>query len=378
MAEIAFGSRVRKSPFFDATIESGATTFTIYNHMYLPMSYGDPVGEYKRLTTAVALWDVSAQRQIEIVGSGATSVAQLISARRLTDMKPGRARYAPMCDHHGRLINDPLVLRLETDRWWFSTADHDMGHWVAAAADSINSDTQVFEPDVSPLALQGPRSFDVARELFGAELIDSLSFFGHQLVELNGIPIRLCRSGWSRQGGFEFFLTDGSRGVELWNTVMAAGEPYGIGSGTPNHAERIENGLLSFGSDTDSDTDPIEAGLGDFVDLNGDFDYIGKQALLARIANPAARRRLVNITLDGKMPAAENPWPVSIEGEPVGFCRTATFSPRLGRNIGLALIAMGAATPGTVLDVDAAGELLVATVMSTPFGVSLPATPEPQ
>ncbi len=371
MSHIAIGPSVSKSPFYDATVDAGATEYTIYNHMYMPMSYGDPLGEYKTLTTGVSCWDVAAERQVEIVGPDAAALTQYVSARNLGGLRPGRARYAPMCDHDGCLINDPIALCLAEDRWWLSIADSDMTLWVKAIAGAKGFDAEVFEPDVSPLAVQGPKADDVCRTLFGTELIDSIGFFQHRFAELEGIPLVLCRSGWSRQGGFELFLTDGDRGMELWDLVMAAGEPQGIAPGTPHRMERIESGLLSYGSDVDPDTDPIEAGLGPFVNLDTEYEFVGRQALIARQTDPSNRRRLVNIDIDGPMPAPQHSWPASASGKPAGRVRAATWSPKLGHNIGLALLSTDAATPGTPLTVDADDSVLTATVSPVPFGVSL-------
>ncbi len=371
MTGLVFGPRVRKSPFFDATVTAGATSFTIYNHMFMPTSYGDPIGEYERVKTGVSLWDVAAERQVEIVGPDATAVAQLVSARRLTDLRVGRARYAPMCDYDGCLINDPIALRLEENRWWFSIADSDMVHWVKGIAGAGGFDAHGFEPDVSPLAIQGPKADEVIRALFGNELVESLGFFHHRPVDLDGIPMVICRSGWSRQGGVELFLTDSTKGQTLWDRVMEAGAPFGIAAGAPHQMERIESGLLSYASDTDPDTDPIEAGLGAYVNLDDDFDFVGKQALIARHADPSTRRRLVNVTLDGEMPRPEHPWEAHSGGVFVGQVRTATHSPKLGRNVGLALVPVACAEAGTTFAVDADGATLTATVMDTRFGTSL-------
>ncbi len=371
MATISIGSRIHKSPFYEATVEAGVASFTIYNRMYMPTSYGDPIGEYERLKTGVSCWDVAAERQVEIAGPDATVLADYVSARRLHDLEPGRARYAPMCDFRGCLINDPIALRLGPDRWWLSLADSGMEFWVHAIAGARGLDAQVFEPDVSPLAVQGPLAADVCRDLFGPEVIDPLGFFHHREVELDGIPMVICRSGWSRQGGFELFLTDGSRGIELWDRVMAAGAPYGIAPGAPHPMERIENGLLSYRSDTDDDTDPIEAGPGRYLDLDPDHDFLGNDALPARPPDPTTRRLLVNIDIEGPMPVPEHPWPASRAGTTIGEVRTATWSPQQERNIGLALVQTGHAEPGTVLDIDAAGTDLTATISAVAFGDSL-------
>jgi len=368
MPQIAVGSRIRKSPFWDSTVEAGASQFTIYNHMYMPTSYGDPDGEYWRLTEAVAIWDVAAERQVEIAGPDARELTQLLCARNIMSCRPGRARYAPMCDHRGRLINDPVALCLDDNRFWLSIADSDVLLWARAIAGERGADVEVIEPDVSPLAIQGPGATDLARDLFGGPLVDSLGMFHHTAVELDGIPMELCRSGWSKQGGFEMFLTDGSRGNELWRNVVDAGERYGIGPGSPNQQERIETGLLSYGSDTDPETDPVEAGLGAFVSIDMEHDFIGKDALRARLADDTTRRVIVNVAFDGEVPRCENPWNASCDGIPAGRVHNAVWSPKLSRAIGLALVPVAVATAGTRLDVDTPDGPRAATISEAPFG----------
>jgi aminomethyltransferase len=373
MPEITIGSRIKKSPFFAATIAAGATHFTIYNRMYMPTSYGDPLGEYHRLKAGVSMWDVGAERQVEIIGPDARAFCDRVSARNVSNLKPGRARYAPICNHNGILINDPIVLCLAEDRWWLSIADGDLLQHCQAIAGSEGFDVEAFEPDVSPLAVQGPKAADLARDLFGDELVENLGFFHHCEVELDGIPMVICKSGWSRQGGYELFLTDGSRGQALWDLVAEVGEKYGIAPGTPHHMERIENGLLSYGSDTDDDTDPFEAGLGQWCDM--DRPFVGRDAITARHGEPNRRRRLVNVDVDvvdrNELWTADQPYPALVQGQPAGFLRTAVWSPKLDRFIGLALLSVAHAAPGTHLDVDAPGIVTGMTVTDVPFGASL-------
>lgn len=366
MPDISIGSRIRKSPFYDRTIAAGASSFTIYNKMYMPTGFGDPAAEYRRLTTGVAIWDVAAERQVEIAGPDATECATYLSARDLTTLKVNRARYAPLCDHQGRLVNDPVILRVAEDRYWLSIADSDVLFWARAIAGERGYDVSVFEPDVSPLAIQGPLAGDLCRDLFGP-VADELGFFHHAPVELHGIPVVLCRSGWSKQGGFELFLTDRSQGNCLWDLVCAAGAQYGIGPGSPNHTERIESGLLSFGSDHDWDSDPFECGLGDYVSLDVDHDFVGKQALLARRTAPD-RRPIVNVRLQGTFADCTSPWEASVDGERVGEIRNAIWSARLDTWIGLAQLSADHAHAGSVVDVAAGTNPVTATVTAEPFG----------
>ena len=369
MAEITVGSRIAKSPYYAGTVAAGATHFTIYNRMYMPTSYGDVTGEYERLTTGVSIWDVGAERQVEIEGPDARDFVDRVCCRDLSTLKVGRGRYTPMANHAGILINDPIAMAVREDLWWLSIADSDIELHCSAIAGAEGFDVTVREPDVSPLAIQGPMAQDLCRDLLG-DVVDEIGFFQFRALDLDGIPLVVMRSGWSRQGGFELFLTDGLRGRELWDLAFAAGEKYGAEPGTPHQMERIESGLLSYRSDTDDDTDPIEAGLGNWCDLDGD-DFVGKKSILARHTDPLSRKRLVNVDIDGEMPPSEHPWSASYAGEPVGQLRTGVWSPKLERHVGLALVAVPYADPGTTLDVDADGVDLSVTVSDVPFGDSL-------
>ena len=361
---ITMGARVRKSPFFTATVAHGVTQFSAYNHMLMPTSYGDPDAEYQALTQRVSIWDVACERQVEVVGPDAPALVQYLSARDMATCPVGRARYTPICDHDGTLINDPITLRLSGDRFWLSIADGDLDLWARAVTVERGLDCAVFEPDVSPLAVQGPRADDTMADLVG-EWARDLSFFAFVETNLNGIPLVVCRSGWSGQGGFELFLTDGSRGGELWDRVWEAGLAYGIHPGTPNPAERIESGLLSYRCDCAGSATPLELGLGRFLTLDRDDEFVGKAALLAeRESGPA--RRLVKVSLSGDRLASpsEHPWPARDDhGFPVGEVRVAVWSPALGSNLALALVEASTAGSGfTALTPD--GDELVATHLS--------------
>lgn len=342
---ISFGTRVRKSPFFDATVAAGVTHFSTYNHMYMPVSYGDSAAEYERLVNGVSMWDVAVQRQIELLGPDASALADLVSTRDLSTSAVGQGRYAPMVDHEGRLLNDPVTLRVSENKWWISIADSDTLQWCRAIAGERNMDVDITEPDVSPLAVQGPRGEDTVAALCG-DWIRDIRFFWYHETKIEGIPVYVGRAGWSKQGGFELYLTDGSRGTELWNLVAEAGAPFGIGPGAPNYIERIESGLLSLRADTEDDTDPFEAGLGRYVNLDAE-DFIGRDALVTRKAK-GMRYEFLGVRFDGK-PVETNAdlWPITIDDQPAGQIRAACYSPRMGSNIATALVNVPFNDPGT-------------------------------
>lgn len=339
--QIHIGPNIRKSPYFDATVAEGVRSFSVYNHMFIPGNFGDPEAEYDRLLTGVAMWDVAAQRQVALEGPDAARLAQILTPRKLAGMKVGQGRYVPICDHEGWLINDPVLLKLAEDRFWLSIADSDLVLWAGAIARERGLDVRVSEPDVSPLAIQGPKAVEVAAALFG-DWVRELRYFWFRECDLDGIPLVVARSGWSKQGGYELYLRDGRRGSELWDRVKAAGAPFGIGPGAPNDVERLESGLISYGADMRRQTHPVnpfEMGFGAMIDLDGGHEFIGRDALVAMKAAGLARRR-VGVVIDGA-PVQGNQHPLDLmQGDTVvGYVSEITHSRRLGRNIGVGLAA---------------------------------------
>ncbi|MEM9912831.1 MAG: glycine cleavage system protein T, partial [Pseudomonadota bacterium] len=230
MYSIGIGPNLRKSAYFDATVRDGVRSFSVYNHMLIPGHFGDPDAEYDRLLNGVVMWDVAAQRQVELRGPDAGRLVQYLTPRNLSKTRVGQGRYVPLCDYDGWVINDPVLLKLADDLYWLSVADSDIHLWAAAIGQEKGWDVAVSEPDVSPLAIQGPKSEDVAAKLFG-EHIRNFKYFGFAETDLNGIPLVLARSGWSKQGGFELYLRDSARGAELWDLVKDAGQDFDIGPG---------------------------------------------------------------------------------------------------------------------------------------------------
>ena len=390
--------RIRTTPFHESVIAAGVTDVTVYNKMLLPTSYGDPEAEYRRLTEGVALWDVAAERQVQIMGPDADRCVQYLTARDLSKMKHGQGKYVAMCDHQGRILNDPVLLKL-SDRYWFSLSDSDMLLWVRSVVAERGFDVTVEEPDVSPLAIQGPKAEAVVVDLFGGFASD-LKFFWFVETELDGIPLVLCRSGWSKQGGFELFLRDGTRGDELWSRVMAAGARYGIGPGAPNNIERVESGLLSWGGDTTPDSNPFEAGMARYVDTDIEADYIGKAAL-ARVAAEGPARLLVGLVITSEPGQAED-WPMDarapvfslnpeanpdgdglgtggpdiggtqfsdrqIGGRQIGTMSTVVRSPRLQQTLAIAQIETDVVTRGETVVVGSPDGWRTATIHQLPF-----------
>lgn len=349
--EIAIGPNIRKSAYFDATVRAGVRSFSVYNHMYIPGHYGDPQAEYDRLLSGVAMWDVAAQRQVELRGPDAGRLAQLLTPRNLAGTRVGQGRYVPLCDHDGWLINDPVLLKLAEDRYWLSVADSDIHLWAAAIGRERGLKVTVDEPDVSPLAIQGPTAVEVAAALFGDKVRD-FRYFGFEETTLDGIPLVLARSGWSKQGGYELYLMDRSRGTELWDKVAQAGVAFGIGPGAPNDIERLESGLISYGADMrwqDYRANPYEMGFGPLIDLTAGHDFIGRAALQAIAAKAPERRRVGVVMQDAGAVPPGHPVALLQGGAPVGHVAEIALSKRLGQVIGVGLIRADIADDATGL-----------------------------
>jgi glycine cleavage system aminomethyltransferase T len=359
--------RIRRSPYYDETIVDGVQAFSVYNRMLMPTSYGDAAAEYRRLTEGVAMWDVACERQVEITGPDAARLVQALVPRRIDRLAAGMGWYAPVCDHRGVLINDPILLKLAENHFWFSIADSDLRLWALAVAGERRLDVEVTEPDVSPLAIQGPKAEDVVAALLG-DSVRSLGHFRFRETELDGIPLVVARSGWSHQGGFELYLRDGSRGGELWRRVREAGAPFGIGPGAPNQSERVESGLLSWGGDTDDQTNPYEVRMGRYVDLQAPDDTIGIEAL-RRLHEQGPQRHQLGVALEGDEPLqGDGRWATVIKGPTAaGHVTAQAWSPRLGRNIGLCLVRTSVVPGDKVRVVTADGGEVRGEVRKLPF-----------
>lgn len=366
MFSISPNTRLRPSPFYEAAVAEGMAAANTYNRMIMPTHYGHPEEEYWRLINGVSQWDVGVERQVQLKGPDAGRLAQILSPRDLSGCKVGQGKYVPLCNHRGTLINDPILLKLADDLYWFSIADSDIWLWAGAIAAERGLDVEVSEPDVSPMALQGPKAEDVVASVLG-DWVRGLKYFWFRETEIEGIPVAVQRSGWSKQGGFEIYLKDGTQGTRLWNIFKEAGRPWDIGPGAPATAERVESGLVSVGGDTDAETNPFEVRLGKYVDLDVADDVVGIQAL-RRIKAEGVRRHQLGLVLQGAAPAplGFHHEDIFFDGARVGKMTNCTWSPRIKANIGYALLS-AEVTAGETVQVSRKGVPVEARLVELPF-----------
>lgn len=366
-AQFSFGTQVRKSPYSDAALRWGAKGFSVYNHMYIPRDFGDPGQNFWNLVNEAILCDVSVERQVEIKGPDAAKFTQFLSCRDLSKCQVGQCKYVLITDQHGGIINDPILLKLAEDHFWLSIADSDVLLWARGIAVNSGLDVEISEPDVSPLQLQGPKSRDILRAAFG-DAPTELKYYRFMEFDWNGVPLIISRTGWSSELGYEIFLRDGSQGDRLWEHLMAVGAPLGLKPGHTSSIRRIEAGMLSYHADMTLANNPYELDMDRLVDLDMEADFVSKSAL-AKIKNMGVSQRLVGLEIDGDPFVGSNDsfWPVLKEGVKVGTVTSAIYSPRLEKNIALAMISVDHTALDTSLHVDKQSEKRACTVVPMPF-----------
>ena len=365
--DFGFGTQIRKSPYFDATVRWGAQGFSVYNHMYIPRDFGDPEQNFWNLVNDAILCDVAVERQVEITGPDAARFVQLLTPRDLSKMAVGQCKYILITNAQGGILNDPILLRLAENHFWISLADSDILLWAQGVAVHSGLDVTITEPDVSPLQLQGPKSGLIMQDLFGPDIAD-LRYYWLREMDLDGISLIVSRTGWSSELGYEIYLRDSAHGDALWERIMAAGLPHGLKPGHTSSIRRIEGGMLSYHADADINTNPYELGLGRLVNLDIEADFIGKAAL-AQIHAEGPKRQQIGLVLDCAPLSGPNTrfWPITQNGAQVGKVTSAVYSPRLHKNIALAMVDTAAAVLGAQVEVTTGSGVVGAQVVERPF-----------
>lgn len=361
MPLISPSRRLRRTPFSEGVESADVKAYTVYNHMLLPTVFESPEADYHHLKKHVQVWDVSCERQVELRGPDAGRLMQMLTPRDLRRMLPGQCFYVPIVDETGGMLNDPVAVKLAEDRWWISIADSDLLYWVKGIANGWRLDVLVDEPDVSPLAIQGPKSETLLERVFG-ESIRSIRFFRFGIFQFQGRDLVIARSGYSKQGGFEIYVEDGEIGMPLWNKLFEAGEELEVRAGCPNLIERIEGGLLSYGNDMTDDNTPHECGPGRFCDTHTAIGCIGRDALL-RVAKEGPVQQIRAISIAGDpVPACTEFWPLYAGGKRVGRVSSAAWSPDFRTNVAIGMVRMTHWDSGAKLEVETPEGMRRATV----------------
>jgi aminomethyltransferase len=367
MEDFGFGTQIRKSPFFDATVKWGARDFSVYNHMYIPRDFGNPEQNFWNLINDAILCDVAVERQVQVKGPDASKFVQMMTPRDVSNMKVGQCKYVILVNQNGGVLNDPILLKVSEDKYWFSLADSDILFWAQGLAANGDYNIEISEPDVSPLQLQGPKSRDIMIKIFGEQISD-LKYYWFKEFRFDNTDLIISRTGWSSELGYEIFLTDSKVGNELYEHIMKVGEPMGLKPGHTSTIRRIEGGMLSYHADMTINTNPLELGMDKFIDLDNDFDFIGKNALI-KIKNDGIKRKQVGLYLDNKRMNGPNTrfWSLKCDNKVVGKISSAVYSPRLEKNIALAIVDIDYSNLNQKLIVNDGNNEFNAVVVNKPF-----------
>ena len=362
-----FGTQIRKSPFFDSTVKWGATGFSVYNHMYIPRDFGDPEKNFWNLVNSAILCDVAVERQVEITGPDAYKFIKLLTPRDLSKLAIGQCKYVLIVNNDGGILNDPVLLRLAENHFWLSLADSDILLWAQGVAVNSNLNVKITEPDVSPLQLQGPNSGKIMAKLFGEDIRD-LKYYWLKELNLEEIPLVISRTGWSSELGYEMYLRDSSKGDELWEKIMFVGKDFGLQPGHTSSIRRIEGGMLSYHADADINTNPFEIGMDRLVNLDSNIDFVGKKAL-KKIKAEGIKRKQIGLEIKCKALKGPNTtfWILLSDGKKIGKVTSAIYSPRLKKNIALAMVNIEYSKINTELEIQINDEKFKCVVVEKPF-----------
>ncbi|NCX58740.1 MAG: dimethylsulfoniopropionate demethylase [Rhodobacteraceae bacterium] len=361
MAGIVPSRRVRGTPFSPGVQAAGAKAYTVYNHMLLPSYFDSYQNDYHHLKKYVQVWDVSVERQVSVKGPDAAKLMRMVSPRDMNKMAEDQCYYMPICDDNGGMLNDPVTIKLAEDHYWLSIADGDLLQFLLGLAIGKNLQVEIEEPDVSPLAIQGPLAEDLTAKIFG-DTVRDIKFFRYKKLKFLDTQFVVARSGWSKQGGFEIYVDGFDYGMPLWNAFFEAGKDLNVRAGCPNLIERIEGGLLSFGSDMTRQNTPVEAGLAKFC--NSPDEYLGKEIIeKQKKEGPDRIIRPVSISGDGDLPHNANGWKVLSSGKQVGLIASATWSPDFKTNVSIGMIEKSHWTEGTEVEVDTGSSVRKAEVL---------------
>ena len=360
MAGIVPSRRVRGTPFSAGVQAAGAKAYTVYNHMLLPSYFESYRDDYHHLKKYVQVWDVSVERQVSVKGPDAAKMMMMVSPRDMNKMAEDQCYYMPICDDNGGMLNDPVAIKLAEDHYWLSIADGDLLQFLLGLAIGKNLQVEIEEPDVSPLAIQGPLAEELTARIFG-DTVRDIKFFRYKKLKFLDTQFVVARSGWSKQGGFEIYVDGTEYGMPLWDAFFEAGKDLNVRAGCPNLIERIEGGLLSFGSDMTRQNTPVEAGLAKFC--NSPDEYLGK-AIIEKQKRDGPDRIVCPISIGGNddLPHNETGWKVLSKNNQVGLIASAAWSPDFQTNVAIGMIERGHWDAGTVLNVDTGADIRSAEV----------------
>ena len=363
---IAKARRLRATPYTSRIEKQGVTAYSVYNHMLLPAAFGSVEDSYHHLKEHVQIWDVAGERQVEISGKDSAKLVQLMTCRDLSKSKDGRCYYCPIIDEEAGIINDPVVLRINENKWWISIADSDVILFAKGLAIGNKFDVKIIEPNVDIMAVQGPKSFKLMEKVFGNK-ITKLKFFGFDYFDFEGTKHLIAQSGWSKQGGYEIYVENTKSGLKLYDLLFKIGKEFNVKPGCPNLIERIESTLLSYGNDMDNGDNPYECGFDKFINIDSNIVFLGKERL-KKIKAEGIKKKLMGIKFDIKEISLTESMDLKDERyNIIGELRSACYSPHFRKVIGIAMMKKPFWEVSQIVKIEINGKTFDGKVCDLPF-----------
>ncbi len=364
--EISKTRRLRETPFTKKLENYGVGGYTVYNHMLLPTYFKSMQEEYLHLKRDVQIWDVSVQRELEVYGKDAYELIQLMTCRNLSKALPNKCYYVPLVDKDGYIINDPLIIKINDQKWRICIADSDVILFAKGILSTKNLSAEIYETNISTLAIQGPKSHDLMKKVFGTKIMD-LKIFNFDYFKFKETKFMISKTGFSKQGGYEIHIENTKAGLDLYDFFIKSGKEFNLKPGCPNAIERIEGALLSYGNDMDIKDNPFECGLEKYIDLKSNIKFLGKESL-QKIKNNGIKKKLMGVKVDGNhINLVQEEKLINNKKEIIGYLRSAAFSPSFNKIVGLAMIKSSYANIGNTFKININNEILNGEICNLPF-----------
>lgn len=354
----------KKTPLYEAHVRHGGKIVPFAGYL-LPVQYGGVIAEHMAVRTGCGLFDVSHMGEITLTGADAVRNLNLLLTNDYTVMADGQARYSPMCNGSGGVVDDLIVYRVRENHYFIvvnaANRDKDFA-WMASHAFGDAVFTDISE-NVAQIALQGPRAREILTKLVPEEALPKKYYSARFDGEIGGMVCVISRTGYTGEDGFELYLTP-SDAERMWELLLETGKeeglvPCGLGA---RDTLRLEAAMPLYGHEMTDEITPLEAGLGAFVKTDKP-DFTGKAALLER-GEPSRVR--VGLKAVGRGILREH-LDVYADGEKIGVTTSGTFAPFLKESVAMALVDAGHTGAGTALEVDVRGRRVAAEIVPLPF-----------
>jgi aminomethyltransferase len=339
----------------------------------MPVQYTGIIAEHNAVRKLAGLFDLGHMGQIDVTGPGALDFLQYVTTNDVSQLQPGEAHYSMLPNPDGGAIDDILIYRKPEGEDGYMVVvnasnrhrDATWLHQQRAAVEDLDVVVEDISDRTGMIAIQGPNAAAITQAITDEDLTD-LAYYWWQPATVAGVPLKIARTGYTGEDGFELYPAIDQIGA-VWDALVESGKDKGlqlIGLGARDTL-RLEARMPLYGQELSDTISPYEAGLGFAVKLDKG-EFIGRDAM-AEVKEKGPARRAVGFRMTERSGAPRSHYPVGVDGEVIGEVTSGAFSPTLGENIGLALVSAGYAGIGKPLQIEIRGKWMAAEQIKMPF-----------